>query len=350
MTDRSRLAYFAYDLPGEAIAQEPLAQRSASRLLDTTGPTIVHRQVLDLPTVVGPGDLIVINTTRVLPARLALTKATGGAVEVLLLEPAEDGADPATALVWRALVKPSRRVADGTILRPPTPDARHAGQPRFEVEVGAAIDGGQRLVTIGTDGPLLAALEAHGEVPLPPYIEQPILDPERYQTVFADRVASAAAPTAGLHLTDELLDQCRASGATIAPVELVVGLDTFRPVMVDDLDDHRMHTEFYDVPEATWEACQAATRVIAIGTTVVRALESAAARSQRRGRTDLFIRAPYEFQVVDVLLTNYHLPGSTLLVMIDAFAGPAWKDWYATALAEGYRFLSFGDAILLARA
>ncbi|NNE72922.1 MAG: S-adenosylmethionine:tRNA ribosyltransferase-isomerase, partial [Acidimicrobiales bacterium] len=199
------------------------------------------------------------------------------------------------------------------------------------------------------DGPLLDGLDRVGQMPLPPYIGQAIADAERYQTVFSDRPASAAAPTAGLHLTEQVLERCRAAGADVVEVELVVGLDTFRPVMVDDLSEHAMHTEFYAVPPATWRAVHDAERVIAIGTTVVRALESAAARDELSGRTDLFIRAPYEFALVDVLLTNFHLPQSTLLVMIDAFVGPAWKRWYAIALDARYRFLSFGDAMLLRR-
>ena len=167
-------------------------------------------------------------------------------------------------------------------------------------------------------------------MPLPPYLTTVLDDPDRYQTVYADRPASAAAPTAGLHLTDDLLDACREAGAGIERLELVVGLDTFRPIVVDDLDDHRMHSEAYEVPTATLDACRAADRVLAAG------------------RTDLFIRRPFYFEVVDLLLTNFHLPGSTLLVMLEAFVGHGWRDLYATALAEGYRFLSFGDAMLVA--
>ena len=174
-------------------------------------------------------------------------------------------------------------------------------------------------------------------------------DEARYQTVFAREHGSVAAPTAGLHLTPEVLARCEANGARIARVELVVGLDTFRPIAVDDLAEHRMHTERYVVPPETWAAVQAAERVVAIGTTSVRALESAAARGELGGRTDLFIRRPYEWAVVDVLLTNFHLPRSSLLVLIDAFVGPRWRDLYATAIDAGYRMLSFGDAMLIAR-
>jgi S-adenosylmethionine:tRNA ribosyltransferase-isomerase len=199
----------------------------------------------------------------------------------------------------------------------------------------------------GTDA--LTLLEDVGEVPLPPYISARLDRPERYQTVYATQPGSAAAPTAGLHLTPALLERVRATGATIHAVELVVGLDTFQPVSVDDPREHRMHSERYRVPEATWAACRDADRVVAVGTTSVRALESAAASGRLAGRTDLFLHRGATFHVVDVLLTNFHLPRTTLLMMIDAFVGPRWRDLYAIALAESYRFLSFGDAMLLDR-
>jgi S-adenosylmethionine:tRNA ribosyltransferase-isomerase len=188
-----------------------------------------------------------------------------------------------------------------------------------------------------------------GEVPLPPYITTRLDRPDRYQTVYANQPGSAAAPTAGLHLTPGLLDEIRTAGVAIHPVELVVGLDTFQPVSEPDPLDHRMHSERYRVPESTWAACRAASRVVAIGTTSVRALESAAATGALAGRTELFLHRGSTFQVVDVLLTNFHLPRTTLLMMIDAFVGPRWRDLYATALASEYRFLSFGDAMLLDR-
>jgi S-adenosylmethionine:tRNA ribosyltransferase-isomerase len=204
----------------------------------------------------------------------------------------------------------------------------------------------------GPEG-VLAAVQAHGEIPLPPYLHTRLEDPERYQTVYSHRPASAAAPTAGLHLTGGVLDACRAAGATVECLELVVGLDTFRPVTADDLDDHVMHSESYTVAESTLDACRSAERVIAVGTTTVRALESANLAASggggTAGRTDLFIRPGFDFGVVDVVLTNYHLPRSTLLVMLEAFVGPRWRDLYTLALAEGYRLLSFGDAMLVGR-
>lgn len=335
---------FAYDLPDDRIAQVPLEDRSSARLLvdvDDSGP--YHSHIGDLPGMVGPGDLLVLNDTRVLPARLRMTKETGGAVEILLLEATGETG------VWEALVRPSRRVPPGT---------RLSAGGDLTVTVGEDMGEGRRKVLLDAgprSGPddVLASLQRHGEMPLPPYLHTRLDDPERYQTVYSQRPASAAAPTAGLHLTDEVLHACTAAGAVVERLELVVGLDTFRPVMVNDLEDHVMHSEAYTVPEATLEACRSADRVIAVGTTTVRALESAHLASIRgegpSARTDLFIRPGFDFGVVDVLLTNYHLPRSTLLVMLEAFVGPRWRDLYSLALTEGYRFLSFGDAMLVGR-
>lgn len=334
------VADFAYDLPDDRIAQVPVEPRDQARLLVDRGKdqSPDHRHVADLPSFLRPGDLLVVNTTRVLPARLQLRKPTGGAVEVLLLEQTAPGS-------WDALVRPSRRVAPGTVLE--------AG-PDLAVELGPhATDEGDGVrqvrlhVAAGVDE--LDALARHGAVPLPPYITAELADPERYQTVFADRPESVAAPTAGLHLTPELLDRCRDAGAEVAEVELAVGLGTFRPMTVHQIEDHPMHAERYRVPPATLAAYQAADRVVAVGTTSVRALESAARRGEPEGRTDLFVRRPFDWQVVDVLLTNFHLPRSSLLVLVDAFVGPRWRALYEEALATGYRFLSFGDAMLLTR-
>ena len=338
------LADFAYELPEAAIAQAPASPRDSARLLVDRGPKQPprHATVADLPSLVGPGDVIVVNTTRVLPARLHLRKATGGAAEVLLLERTGPGA-------WEALVRPGRRLPAGTVLA--------AGED-LAVEVGEAVgDDGRRAVRLvlgAGDGPPslddeLAALQRHGAVPLPPYITRPLADPERYQTVYADRPESVAAPTAGLHLTPAVLDACTAAGARIEPVELAVGLGTFRPIATDRVEDHHMHAERYRVPPATWDACRDATRVLAVGTTTVRALEAAAATGEPEGRTELFIRRPWRWRVVDALLTNFHMPRSSLLVLVDAFVGPRWRALYEEALAEGYRFLSFGDAMLLQR-
>jgi len=299
-------------------------------MLDATVAEIAHRQVVDLPSQLGAGDLLVVNETKVLPARLHLRKHTGGAVEVLLLEARQPGGRE-----WEALVRPGRRVAPG---------ARLLAANEEVVEVGEHLEGGRRVVTLLADD----VAERFGGVPLPPYIHRPLDDPDRYQTVYATRPGSVAAPTAGLHLDTDVLDRCVAAGAAIARVDLAVGLDTFRPVE-GALDDHKMHTERFSVPDETLAACKEARRVIAIGTTTVRALESAA-RGAHEGRTDLFIRPGFDFEVVDVLLTNFHLPKSTLLVLLAAFCGPRWRDLYDVALAEGYRFLSFGDCMLVSRA
>jgi S-adenosylmethionine:tRNA ribosyltransferase-isomerase len=333
-----------YELPPSAIAQRPVEPRSAARLLVSLDPCRPprHLTVADLPDLLAAGDLLVVNETKVLPARLHLRKRTGGAVEVLLLE---QGADPAE---WEALVRPSRRVPPGTeLVAGPVAGTDVGTNEILVVVVGEALAGGRRSVRVVGD------IEAHGVLPLPPYIHEPLADPARYQTVYAAVPGSVAAPTAGLHLTDEVLERCRAREIGVATVDLAVGLDTFRPIEVDDADRHPMHSERYSVPAATWAACEATRRrggrVVAVGTTTVRSLEAAAATGTLQGRTDLFIRGDYRFKVVDVLLTNFHMPRSSLLLLIDAFTAGRWRGLYTTALDEGYRFLSFGDAMLVAR-
>jgi S-adenosylmethionine:tRNA ribosyltransferase-isomerase len=332
---------FDYALPRDAIAQEPAAERDGARLLVDRGPGREpdDRLVTDLADLLAPGDLLVVNDTRVRRARLALRRETGGSAEVLLLERHADG-------WWEALVRPSRKLAPGTLLRCEPPDDEPV------VEVGDDLGGGRRRVRFPTCASVRdeeAIIAERGVLPMPPYVTRGPRDPERYQTVYAATTSSSAAPTAGLHLTDELLARCRAKGVEVARVELAIGLDTFRPIATDKVDDHRMHTERYHVPDATLEACGRAERVVAVGTTTVRALESASATGARSGRTELFIRRGFEFQVVDLLLTNFHLPRSTLLVLIDAFVGARWRALYDHALDHGYRFLSFGDAMLLER-
>lgn len=327
-------ASFDYELPPESIAQQPVEPRDRARLLVDRGASqpIDHRLVRDLPELVGPGDVVVVNSTRVLPARLRLRKPSGGAVEVFLLEELEPGR-------WEALVRPSRKVAPGS---------EFVIDDDLRLVVGERLADGRRAVEVHTDD-VLAALDRHGEVPLPPYITEALDDPERYQTVYADRPGSVAAPTAGLHLTPAVLDGIRAAGATVETVDLIVGLGTFRPIMSERVEDHVMHHERYDVPAETMAACRAADRVVAIGTTTVRALESSARSGATTGSTGLFLTPGDRFQVVDTLLTNFHLPRSSLLVLVEAFAGPRWRDLYGEALAAGYRFLSFGDAMLLHR-
>lgn len=334
MSDRSEVDHFDYDLPEQAIAQAPIEPRDGARLLVDQGPdgVPVDRAISDLPALLAPGDLLVINDTRVRPARLRLEKPTGGRAEVLLLE-------PRAGRSWSALVRPGRRLRPGTVL------GVH-GEP--VLVVGGAEDE-TRVVTFLGDRPVEDVLTEVGEMPLPPYIHHRLEDPDRYQTVFARRPGSAAAPTAGLHLTDTVLDSVRSQGIEVATVELQVGLDTFQPLRGPTLDDQVMHTEAYRVPPETAAAVAGASRVVAVGTTTVRALEAAAVGSSE-GRTDLFIRPGFGFAVVDVLLTNFHVPRSSLLVLLEAFMGERWRALYAQALRRDYRFLSFGDAMLVERA
>ncbi len=335
-----RTADFHYDLPEAAIAQEPAEPRDAARLLVTA--TMEDHRFADLPELLDPGDLVVVNRTRVRAGRLHGHKAgTGGAVELLLL--GREGER------WEALVRPARRLRAGSVLELAGMEATLLSDPAAGV---ATVAFDVRAVEVE------ARLTEVGEIPLPPYFHGTLADPERYQTIFAKETGSAAAPTAGLHFTPRVVEGLAARGVEIAEVELSVGLDTFRPIGTDRVEDHRIHRERYEVPEATAAAVGAARRrggkVVAIGTTVVRALESAAAGKGEvepaAGETGLFITPGFEFRAVDRLVTNFHVPGSTLVVMIEAFMGLGWRAAYATALERGYRFLSFGDAMLAERA
>ncbi|HMK97377.1 MAG TPA: tRNA preQ1(34) S-adenosylmethionine ribosyltransferase-isomerase QueA [Acidimicrobiales bacterium] len=320
-----------YHLPEGAIAQEPIEPRDAARLLVALTDPPAHRRVADLPDLLEHGDVLVLNTSRVVPARLSLRKATGGSAEVLLLEPV-----PGRLGEWEALVRPGRRLAPGTVL--------FAGKEAV-VEVGQRLANGNRHVSS-----LVPDLSAYGTVALPPYIHRPLDDAERYQTVYSKEPGSVAAPTAGLHLTHRVLDECQRRGVAIVHLDLAVGLGTFRPIKAGQVEGHSMGAERYRVPEETWRACQEANRVVAVGTTTVRALESVAATGRLESRTELFIQPGHHFSVVDVLLTNFHQPRSTLLVLLEAFAGPRWGLLYEVALREGYRFLSFGDAMIVSKA
>ncbi len=331
---------FDYELPEAAIAQHPVEPRDSARLLvagDGSTP-VEHRTVADLDRILRPGDLVVLNDTRVLAARLLLTKATGGRAEVLLLRPTP------TQDRWEALVRPGRRLPPGTVLHLDGEPLVTVGPPVVDPAQDDGGDG-RRLVEVAPD-----AIERAGRVPLPPYITAPLDDPERYQTVFARRPGSVAAPTAGLHLTDALLGRLAERGVGVERVELQVGLGTFRPITADRVADHEMHAERYVVRPEAWDRVRAAERVVAVGTTVVRTLESVAATGELEAETSLFIRRGYPWRVVDVLLTNFHVPRSSLLVLVDAFVGDRWRPIYDEARTEGYRFLSFGDAMLLERA
>ena len=311
-----RTSELDYDLPSELIAQRPLERRDDSRLLvaDRASGEVRHRRFRDLPDELPEGALVVVNDTRVIPARLRVRRETGGEAEVLLLEPAGDG-------LWEALARPTKRLRPGTRLGP--------------AELVEHLGGGRWLVRL--DG------EPEGEAPLPPYITEPLADAERYQTVYAEDAGSAAAPTAGLHFTPELL-----AGLDVERITLHVGLDTFRPVTADDLADHEIHSERYRVEPGAWERIRAADRVVAVGTTTVRVLESLARGAPLEGRTSLFVTPGFEFRRVDALVTNFHLPRSTLLALVMAFAGvEETRRLYRLAIDERYRFYSFGDAMLL---
>lgn len=328
----SELEYYSYELRTESIAQIPAEPRDSARLLVAGAPGLEpeHRRVSDLPDILQPGDLLVVNDTRVRPARLNLTKSTGGAAEVLLIEPA---GDPQT---WLAMIKPGKRLPPGTLL--------------YEVDEPIV-----QIVSVREDGLREVRVLDHerasqiGTLPLPPYITRKPDDYERYQTVYSKREGSVAAPTAGLHLTDALLAKLADVGVQMVRVELEVGLGTFKPITAGSLDDHEMHSESYRIEPEVWEQIQSAKRVVAVGTTVVRTLESAAATGQLSGSTNLFIRQSFNWQVVHVLMTNFHMPHSTLLVLVDAFYGSGWKDLYRDAISAGYGVGSFGDAMLLQR-
>ncbi len=334
-----RTSDFDYELPAERIAQNPVEPRDSARLLVDRGHEgISHHHVRELDSILRDGDLLIVNDTRVIPARLALQRESGGRVEVLLLEPIAES----SGHTWLALVRPGGRLRAGERLMDGSGRVivefagRSAQEDTFIVEFDPSSD------------PLQLAGEV-GDMPLPPYITERSATSERYQTVYARRAASAAAPTAGLHFTPELLTRIEARGIPVKRVELVVGLDTFKPVSVEDPTDHKMHSEWYAVDQSVLDAASEARRVVAVGTTAVRSLESAATTGRLEGRTDLFIRRGYEWKVVDLMMTNFHMPRTTLLMMIDAFVGDRWREIYSTALRNEYRFLSFGDAMLLDR-
>lgn len=343
--DGSQASDYDYDLPPERIARYPASRRDESRLLVLTEEGhlrhLTFGQVVEL---FDPGDVLVVNESRVLPARLLGHKPTGAPSEILLLRPAAAGADPH---VWEALVRP------GTKLKP---GRRVLVANDLTVEILDSAPGGGRVVRLVTEDTVEEALERHGHIPLPPYLgrEDEPLDRERYQTVYAREAGSVAAPTAGLHFTPELLAALDAKGVTRATVTLHVGIGTFRPVEEDDLARHEMHEESYHVPETTAEAVNAARgrggRVWAVGTTTLRTLESSVDASGRvmpgAGTTDLFVRPPHDFAVIDCLLTNFHLPRSTLLMLVAAFAGyDRAMAAYREAIRGDYRFYSYGDAM-----
>lgn len=335
---------FYYDLPEELIAQDPLEDRTASRLLvlDRQTGTVEHKVFSDVIDYLNKGDCLVINNTRVIPARLIGEKeGTGGKVEVLLLKRRAND-------VWETLVKPGKKLRPGAKIT--------FGDGRLRAEVLEVVEEGNRLVKFCYEGIFEEILDSLGEMPLPPYITHKLEDKEMYQTVYAKFDGSAAAPTAGLHFTKELLNKIEEKGIKIASITLHVGLGTFRPVKVDDVNNHHMHTEWYEVnaeaAEIINETKRNGGRVICVGTTSCRTIESVADENgymkAKTGETDIFIYPGYKFKIMDGLITNFHLPESTLVMLVSAFAGKEnVLSAYETAVKEKYRFFSFGDAMIL---
>ncbi len=331
-----RISELDYELPEELIAQAPLEPRDSSRLLVVRRATNTLEDAVfsDLPNLLSADDLVVLNSTRVRAARLSVARATGGAAEVLLLEPKGE--------VWQALVRPARKLKPG---------ARLAGNG-LEVEIVEVGEAGEAIVRLHAEGSIDAAIEQAGVMPLPPYIRASVDDAERYQTVYSRTIGSAAAPTAGLHFTPDLLERVRAT-CEVVEVDLHVGLDTFRPVTVDSLEQHEMHSEFYSVDPAVRSAISTAVaegrRVVAIGTTTTRVLETIAdPLVADAGRTSILLQPGVPFRTVGALVTNFHLPRSTLLALVMGLAGESLiRDAYAHAVTARYRFYSFGDAMVI---
>ena len=335
---------YYYDLPEELIAQDPLEDRSSSRLmvLGKKSGEVSHHHFRDILDYLRPGDCLVINNTRVIPARLIGTKKeTGAHVEILLLRRKKDD-------IWETLVKPGKKLRPGAEVT--------FGDGSLTATILDVVEGGDRLVQFHYDGIFEEVLDRLGEMPLPPYITEKLKDKERYQTVYSNELGSSAAPTAGLHFTKEQMADIEAMGVNIAYVTLHVGLGTFRPVKEDRVLDHKMHREHYEIPERTAELINktkaAGGRVIAVGTTSCRTLESVATFYKEikpcEGYTDIFIYPGYEFKVLDGLITNFHLPESTLIMLVSAFLGyENTMNAYKVAVEEKYRFFSFGDSMFI---
>ena len=333
---------FYYNLPEELIAQTPAEPRDSSRLLvyDRATGAVEHKIFRDIIDYLDAGDVLVVNNTKVLPARMYAHTQNGGAVEVLLLKRLEKDR-------WEVLVKPGRKCTVGKKL---------VISDELSLTVEGITNSGERIVKFEYEGVFEQILEKVGNMPLPPYIKQKLEDKNRYQTVYAQKDGSAAAPTAGLHFTPELLERIKAKGVEVAEVLLHVGLGTFRPVKEEVITDHKMHSEYYEVSETAAETINRAKRegrrIIAVGTTSVRTLESVADENgflkPCNGNTEIFIYPPYKFKCVDALITNFHLPESTLIMLVAALTGREQiLDLYNTAVAERYRFFSFGDAMFI---
>ena len=333
---------FNYDLPKELIAQTPVYPRDSSRLMvyDRATGEVRHEHFYDLTKYLKKGDLLVVNNTKVLPARMYSYTEHGGKVEILLLK-------RINLTDWEVMVKPGKKAKEGVTL---------VVSEELSLTVNSRTESGGRIVTFHFDGVFEDIISRLGEMPLPPYIHEKLKDQDRYQTVYAKEPGSAAAPTAGLHFTPELIEKLKAQGVEFAEIELQVGLGTFRPVKVENVLEHKMHTERYRVPEAAAEKINAAKRegrrVIAVGTTSVRTLETVADEKgfvkPCSGETSIFIYPPYKFKCVDALITNFHLPESTLIMLVASLVGKdKILELYNLAVKERYRFFSFGDAMLL---
>ena len=334
---------FYFDLPEELIAQTPLEKRDSSRLLHLgrSSGEVTHGHFGDIKDYLRPGDCLVLNDSRVLPARLYGTRSTGGSIEVVLLRELGGGK-------WECLTRPGKKTRPGAEI--------YFGDGELKATVTDVVDDGNRILQFEYEGIFLEILDRLGKMPLPPYIKAELKDRERYQTVYSREVGSAAAPTAGLHFTEELLDELRAMGVKVCFVTLHVGLGTFRPVKEDDILDHEMHSEFCMIPQETAdiinETKAAGGRVIAVGTTSCRTLESFASKdgkmSVKSGWTKIFIYPGYKFKCIDGLITNFHLPESTLIMLVSALAGrDNVLNAYRIAVEEKYRFFSFGDAMMI---
>ncbi len=335
---------FYYDLPEELIAQTPVEPRDSSRMLvfDRKSGTTQHKHFYDIIDYLNPGDTLIVNDSRVLPARIYGTKKpTGANVEFLLLKQVKDK-------VWETLVKPGRKAKTG--------DSFSFGNGIMTGTIVDVLEDGNRIVEFSCENNFYETLDKIGQMPLPPYIHEKLKDKERYQTVYSNELGSAAAPTAGLHFTNELLEKIRNKGINIGYVTLHVGLGTFRPVKVDDVTNHKMHSEHYEVPAETAKLIEETKnngkRVIAVGTTSCRTLESVAKKYNKvvpcDGWTDIFIYPGFEFKVLDGLITNFHLPESTLIMLVSAFAGyNETMNVYKEAVQEKYRFFSFGDSMFI---
>ncbi|MDX2180442.1 MAG: tRNA preQ1(34) S-adenosylmethionine ribosyltransferase-isomerase QueA [Bryobacteraceae bacterium] len=332
-----KVSEFTYALPPDSIAQEPLAERDGSRMLvlDRAKGEWLDRRFRDLPEHLAPGDCLVVNDTRVRPSRLYGRRAGGtGTVELLLLREL----DPVRRR-WQALVRPGRRLHEGAVIE--------LSETLGAIVEDTGVRGERTIRFLGDPAPFIAE---HGHMPLPPYIrrDDSAVDRERYQTVYGDKVGSAAAPTAGLHFTPEILDRCRAAGADIARVTLHVGLGTFAPLHAETLDQVKLHAETYAIDPGEWERIESAKRRVAVGTTSVRTLESAARTGELSGDTNLFLSPGAKFEKVDAMLTNFHLPESSLLMLVCAFAGTELTlAAYRYAVAAKYRFFSYGDCMLI---